>query len=293
MRRLISLLCLCLTYDSYCQEFVPYSDRAMRLVQGISFSEDGNTLYFALPHKEYLQTKGESAVDAPRLAIYSAERNGNSWSEPVMLSFSGVSKDYEPTISPSGKWLFFNSNRTLLGDTLLKKNDIWFSAFKKGSWQLPQALGKLNTMEWEESYPSISRKGHLIYVAETPSDSNSNYGLYETRFKGVHTRPGKLLNLVNLPYECGDPWISPKGDYLIFTRYDPNNWNASCDLYISFKHGSKWTPGVALEELNSTGPDFSPTIGPDERWIYFRQNFLFKKFDFKSILQKYRLNHKL
>lgn len=278
-------------YLSFGQDFSPYEDRAMRLVQGISFSEDGQTLYFTLPHREYLRKLGKLTDGVPRLAIYSATREAEAWSEPSLLSFSGQNKDYEPTVSPDGKWLMFNTNRTPSGDSSLLKNDIWYSAFKKGTWQEPKSLSRLNTPGWEESYPALSRKGQLIYVAESKSSSGNQYGLYETRFRGVKTKRGTPLNLVDPPFQCGDPWISPEGDYLIFTRYDPANWNESCDLYLSFRVSGKWTKGVAIEELNSTGPDFSPAVSSDGRWIYFRRNFAFQKRFFGDLLKQYRLKN--
>lgn len=177
--------------SGYCQEFVPYQERSMRFVQGVSFSEDGNTMYFTLPHKEFLQELGLATDDAPRLAIYFAFRNEGGWSKPELMSFSGVYKDYEPTLAVRGKWMFFNTNRPDSGTKTLSKNGIWFSRRKHGEWQEPRSLKNLNEDDWEESYPAITRKKVLFYVKETETASGSAYHIFQTRFRGVKTTRGK------------------------------------------------------------------------------------------------------
>ena len=44
------------------ESFIPYSERPRRLIQSIGFSPNEDTMYFALPHKEYLESQGVSVT---------------------------------------------------------------------------------------------------------------------------------------------------------------------------------------------------------------------------------------
>lgn len=271
----------------FAQDFTPYPERHMRLVQGISFSEDGNTMYFTLPHSEYRQATGVGEEGDPRLSIYYASFNGSTWDPPMLVSFSGKYKDYEPTLSSGGDVLFFNSNRPTSGSKELEKNDIWYSTRRNGQWEEPKPLKKLNNAATEESYATISKDGDLYYVAEEVLQGKSIYGIYSTKFKGGKTKPGEKLKLVEDPFEIGDPFISPEGDYLIFTRFDPSNWTGTCDLFISYKQEGSWSEPASLTELNGEGPDFSPMVSPDGKWLYYRKNYVFVKVPFADLVKKY------
>lgn len=271
------------------QEFQPYTQRHQRLVQGIDFSPNGKTLYFSIPHREYLESKDSILTeDVPRLAIYKAAKNGERWEDPVPLSFSGRFKEYEPTISPTGNLLLFNSDRPLKGDKPMPKNGIWFSKLKKGRWKEPKPLSKLNTAQLERSYATISENGTMVYVAEKTVDGKSKYALYQTLFRGTRTKNGNPIPGFDPSKGSGDPWISLKGDYLIFTMYNPSDWQGSCNLYISFLEGGVWSSPLELKELNGKGPDFSPCVSPDGEWIYYLRNFRFVRVPFQTILNQYR-----
>ncbi|SHG45502.1 PD40 domain-containing protein [Flagellimonas flava] len=271
------------------QEFKPYGQHHQRLVQGIGFSPNSKILYFTLPHKEYLLKSKDSTLadEAPRLALYKAKKNGSIWGKPNLLPFSGLYKDYEPSISPNGLLLLFNSNRPSKGDKPLPRNGIWFSRFKRGKWKSPKPLSKLNTIKLEQSYATVSQNRIMVYVAEKVVAGKSKYTLYQTKFKGVRTKKGKPITILGGTAEMGDPWISPNGDYLIFTKYLPTDWQGSCDLNISFREKDTWSSPIPLQELNGDGPDFSPCVSPDGEWIYYRKNYRFVRVRFKTILTNY------
>ncbi|MEQ9425633.1 MAG: hypothetical protein RJQ09_14505 [Cyclobacteriaceae bacterium] len=259
------------------QSFTPYPERPMRLVQGISFTPDGKTMYFTLPHKEYLESKGmDSNDDTPILAIYSAVNDNGTWSTPEPIPFLDKYKEYEPTLSPDGKLMLFNSNRPKSGTKPQEKNDIWFSEKVGEMWSAPRNLGPLNT-ELEESYPSITNDSTLIYVAEKIINGVSEYAIHITRFNGTNTLPGVKIKSIDEPQGCGDPWISPNGNYMIFTKFDNDRWQETCDLYVSYNQNGVWSEPAAIEPLNGEGPDFSPAVSPDGKWIYYRKNYQFVK----------------
>ncbi|WP_299110675.1 hypothetical protein [uncultured Winogradskyella sp.] len=255
------------------QRFQPYEENAKRLVQGISFSNHDSTLLFSLPHKEFLLFQGHKISEkTPRLAIYKAQKEENHWTTPVLLSFSGHYKDYEPTISPNGKILFFNSNRPINGKDVTKTN-IWFSEKENDQWNTPKFMFYLNEKDEEQSYPTISKYGKLIYTKEVIEGGKSHYYLFETHFAGVDTKMGNKISFPNFHLNTSDPCISSDGDYLIFTGFDTGQWEKTCDLYISYALDEGWSTPNLLKDLNSDGPDFSPTISSDAKHIYYRKNY--------------------
>ncbi|MBO0323002.1 PD40 domain-containing protein [Muricauda sp. CAU 1633] len=242
----------------------------------------------AIPHKERLQALGKiDFKDAPRLAIYWSKQTEIGWGKPVLWKHSGTYKDYEPTASPLGDVLFFNSNRPLEGSQTHEKNNIWYSRFKNGDWEQPTSLCNINTPEEEQSYPTLSKKGKLIYTTEENQNGKSVFALFETVFEGRMTEAGKRIRFPNFHLDVSDPWVSPKGDYLIFTAFATGDWQNTCDLYISFRKNGQWTKPIAMTELNSSGPDFSPTVSSNGKWIYYRKNHEFLKLPFKKLLKKY------
>ena len=245
-------------------------------------------MYFAIPHKEYLESQGLTVEESTsRLAIYQAQRMDTGWGEPELMPFSGEYEDYEPTLSPDGNVLLFNSKRPLNGDTILAKNNIWCSRKKDGLWQPAESLA-LSTEELEESYPSLSADGRMVYVAEKIIDGQSEYAVYETQFEGTQTRPGQKVTDIDVPPGSGDPWLAASGEYLIFTKFDGDRWRETCDLHIAFRTDEGWSAPQPLAELNSDGPDYAAAISPDEEWIFYRKSGRMVKEAFQPVLQRYR-----
>jgi len=281
-------LALVIQLVAYGQPWKPYPERHKRLVQSIGFSPDGTVLYFCLMHREYLQAMGEKVDDkTPLLAIYQAQKTEEGWGNPQLLSFSGDFKDYEPTLSPDGKYLFFNSQRLVDGVPVGKLNNIWYSELKENGWSEARYLSEVNTIEFEESYPTITADGKLYFVAGREENGKLNYGLYSTQFIDGNTDGFIKELLINDSIGSGDPWVSPDGTYIIFTKFDDSiGWSESCDLYYSIQLRDGWSKPQPLTELNSEGPDYAVAISPDEEWIYYRKNSQFIRLPFQSILKQ-------
>jgi len=151
----------------------------------------------------------------------------------------------------------------------------------------PAYLEGINTKEREESYATITRGGNLYFVGQFFADSTSGYSIFHSKFDGEKAIGRKKIFEMEHPYEVGDPWVSPDHAFMILTRYNKNNWGSSCDLYLSKRTDLGWSKPVELKELNSTGPDFSPYVTNDLRWIYYRKNYQMKRVAFKGILMNY------
>ncbi len=266
------------------EPFEPYRENSMRLIQGVSFSSDDQIMYFTLPHSEYQSSIGlKTDHEAARLGVYQATKTDSGWSRPVLLSFSGKTSQYEPTLSPNDNILLFNSKQWT-GDSLSPANNIWFSRLENGAWTTPGSLVNVNTFEREESYPALSKDGKLIYTKEERIANRIVYSLYETSFEGVRTKAGTRLNLFQYPTSLSDPCLSSDGRYLLFTKFDPDNWEASCDLYMSIHESGKWTAPMPLEHINSSGPDFSAYLTSGSQWLYYRRNYHYVRVKFEDIL---------
>ena len=253
-----------------------FSSPDYRLVQGISISQDGKSIYCTLPHREYQKAKNKKIEkELPRLAIYELRWKNKKWSAPRFLNLTDTINHYEPTLQPGTDILVFNTSKE--GE----KNDLWFTEKKSDYWMIPRPLNKINTTDGEESYATISSDSKMIYMKEVQSGGVTTYALYETTFRGDDTGAGNQL-----PFQgsFGDPAISPDGNILIFTGFDAEDWNKTCDLYISARSGKRWSKPQALIDLNSPGPDFSPYISSDGQWFYYRKNFQFQRVPIRVLI---------
>ena len=123
----------------------------------------------------------------------------------------------------------------------------------------------------------------MIYLKELITNGESHFRLFRTKFKKAKTKAGKEVFPQSALKGFGDPYLSSNGDYLIFTGYDPKQWGSTCDLYLAFWKGKNWGKPIKLSNINSAGPDFSPTVSPDGIWLYYRKNYVFMKVPFEPI----------
>ncbi|MEP5612179.1 MAG: DUF1579 family protein [Cyclobacteriaceae bacterium] len=272
------------------ESFVPYPERHRRLVQSIGFSPDQDTLYFALPQREYLEGQGrEVKPESPRLAIYYATRTAESWGEPQPIDFGDFDgyNAYEPTLSSDGQLMIFNSHRQLDGSPVEDRgpNNLWYSEKRNGKWRKPKYLNNINSKEFTESYATLTRDGNLFYVQESKLDGASAFTIMSTRFDGEKTKKGKPIGL---GYGIADPWVAPDGSYIIYTKYDPDDWVNTCDLYYSLRDGKEWTKPKLMPKINGKRSDYAVAISPDEQWFYYRRRGRFLKFPFQPLLEEMR-----
>ncbi len=272
------------------EAFVPYPERYRRLVQSIGFSPNQDILYFTLPHREYLESQGhEVTEEIPRLVIYYAIKTKSGWGDPKLIDFGAEHKVYEPTLSPDGQLMLFNSNRQLDGSPVEDRapNNLWYSQKKNGKWQAPKYLVNINTKENEESYATLTNEGDLFYVRGSELNGETVFTIYSTRFKGEKTKKGKPIGL---GYAIGDPWVAPDGSYIIYTKFDPKDWVNTCDLHYSFRDGNGWTEPRKMPRINGKRSDYAVAITPDEEWIFYRRRGRFLKFPFQPILEEMKAN---
>lgn len=272
------------------RSFEPFADPDVRLVNAISFAPDGNEMFMALLHQHLLKARGlELRAGTPEVGIYLSRRTADgTWGAPSLWPMSGTYEDFEPTLSPDGRILLFNSRRPDARGVIPASNDLWMSVRNGTSWGAPRRVDELDT-EDDESYPTLSADGRLVYHTSRLSGAVRSYDLFEARLVNGRFADRHRSALSTDDHGEGDPWIAADGSYVIFTRWkeDPG-WETTCDLYVAFREKERWGTPVPLELANTPGPDFSPGVSPDGQRFYYRASYQYVERALKPLLDDAR-----
>jgi Tol biopolymer transport system component len=240
-------------------------------VNAVAFSPDGREIFAALLHREAQGV--DSASGAPEVSLYHSVRTeAGGWSAPTLMPFSGRFEDYEPAVAPDGSMLVFNSRRPHDDGRTSRHNDLWVVRREGAGWGAPRMIRELSTFDADESYATLTRDGRIIFhVWRALGGSRGRSDLYEARLRDGRFQAPTRLPLSTDDLAEGDPWVAPDGSYLVFTRWpQEGDWQTTCDLYIAFADGVRWTSAVPLTELNTPGPDYAVTVSPDGERVFYR-----------------------
>ncbi|MFY7652526.1 MAG: TolB family protein [Chitinophagaceae bacterium] len=220
---------------------------------GLTISPDGKELFFV-----------KSFGGRDTLHIYTSYKKGNKWTTPTPATFNKpFLKQIDPTFSPNGKFLFFN---VMTGNQF----DVYVTQKTPKGWSEPQLLsGSVNTTE-NEFYATPTKKGDLYFTRRTKSND-----IYVSKFaNGQYEQAIKLDSTINTDFNESNPFISEKGDYLIFFS-DRDKKQADTDLYISFLNNNKWSiPQVLDSSINSSMGEFCPFVHKKSNTFYFARTMV-------------------
>lgn len=193
------------------------------------------------------------------------------WTEPAVASFSGKYPDYDLTMSPNGNRVYFTSLRPASGvGPQIDSPDVWYVDRTEQGWGDPVRLPEpINTDGWE-LYPSESRDGFLYFFSSRPGGFGS-FDVYRAAMEGDELgQPANLGPAVNTERGETDAYISPDGDYLVFSSKRDQGFGDS-DLYVSFKlPDHTWTKARNLgAPVNTEHREFCPSVSPDGKYLFF------------------------
>jgi WD40-like Beta Propeller Repeat len=234
--------------------------------QNSSFSADGRTIYFSKRTiwPTYASVLCESHLD------------GDRWSEPTVLPFSGRGYDSDPFLTADGKRLYFASRRPVDGRAH-RDRDIWYADRTAAGWSAPQRLPAPVNSSADEAYPVVVRDGSL-YFTSSPRDSTAlNVDTYRAQWLGDRFGPpAELKGDSDRVYGRLQAYVSPNESYMIFVSWHDDDTKTEAgiyspgDLYVSERANGAWLRGRHLPApINSAGAERAPMVSADGRTLYF------------------------
>jgi ankyrin repeat protein len=227
------------------------------LHSSLAFSPDGTEVYWV------------PMIDVPgqpysRNNIHFMKRTANRWAPPRVASFSGIEgvSDGEPFFTEDGNRLYFNSSRPNPGQGNGKKENIWYVDRTPSGWSDPKPVSQvINNMSMHWQF-SLDNKGNIYFASDDPGGLGMQ-DIYVSSFKnGEYGTPENLGVNINSSENEMTPFISPEGDYLIYTR--------GTDMLISFRgKDGTWGESRSMGSPVCTGFELCPLLTPDRKYLIF------------------------
>lgn len=195
--------------------------------------------------------------------------NTGTFSTPELVGDLGVSGEYwAPAWSPNGLELYFAVSGTGItgpnfGEAIYRTS----RSNRESAFSPAEAVSELN-LTTEQGSPHISANGQaLLFFVEGGDTGRDLHGATWDALSGTWTGVSKLPS-VNANADDYLPWLSVDDSTLYFTsgRFAGEGGN---DLWSSVREGADFSDPVALSAVNSSAPEASPALSPDELTLYF------------------------
>ncbi|MBL0744673.1 PD40 domain-containing protein [Chryseolinea lacunae] len=244
--------------DSIALVFLPGIVSSDSIDFGSAFSPDAKSFYFSRKKNN-------------RSQLYVSQHNGNTWTDPAPVSFADDRyAEADPAFSPDGKLYFISTRPKNESDTVMDY-DIWFvTPLHDGRWSDPTNAENINS-DSAEYYISFTENDNL-YFASSRAGGYGEEDLYVSKWvDGNYGAPDNLGSAVNTGFSEYDPFISPKGDFIIFTSSHRDDSFGSGDLYCAtIDSNLKWGEAHNLgKEINTPTREYCPYLTPDGDYFFF------------------------
>jgi ankyrin repeat protein/Tol biopolymer transport system component len=223
------------------------------------FYPDGSEFYFS---KSLPKIRSE--------VIMVSKKKGTTWTSPERLSIFGDRNEFDTFITHDGNRLFFCSNKKIRETDTISNADLWMMKRIGDSWGKPIHLGNELNSQGNEWFPTVSKKGTLVFSVNVGRKSTIYYSKWKD---GAYQQPMAFDENINSGGYDYDPMIAPDESYLIFASGREGGFGAN-DLYISFKRkDGSWTPAKNMgEKINSKTTEYAASLSPDGNYLFFTSN---------------------
>jgi outer membrane protein OmpA-like peptidoglycan-associated protein len=190
---------------------------------------------------------------------------------------NGEKNDFAPTVSPDGRFMIFNSNRSG------SYQDLYISYFKDGAWSEPEPLPELNS-SYNDETPFLSADGSVLLFSsdrdgsiEMPkNDFNQirvSFDLYwSKRTESGWTRPAPVPGQVNTMYHEKTPSLSRDGKTLYYCTWPFGDMNKTVLMKSEYRNGGFIKPVKLPAPFNTGYQDVALIPAEDLNGFFFASN---------------------
>jgi Tol biopolymer transport system component len=239
---------------------------------GVVSIEDGKEykITFSPDLQEILFTRRTPQGKNDRI-WYSRLENGKL-TTPELAAFACDCLEMDPSFTPDGNRVYYNSKRPLPGeDSLSDRFNVWYVDRTETGWSEPKFVGSPFN-DYRPVYFSFTDDGTLYFTNSSPREI-----WYAELTDGQYGEAQPLPSLVNILPNVAHPGISPDGSYIVVDSYEYRGGLLVGSLYVSFrKPDGFWTKTISMADaLNAAETDIyaSSRISPDGKYMFF-ENYL-------------------
>jgi hypothetical protein len=248
-----------------------------------AFTPNGRTIYFV-----------RSSPNFKFWTIFVSKFENGRWTQPEVAPFSGQYSDADPFITSDGHQFYFISKR-LVNGRAKTDNDIWVMNKTETGWSEPRRLDPPVNSDADEWYPTLTREGTIYFGSDRPG-GHGKTDLYRARLvEGKYVAAENLGESVNTTADEYEPFIAPDESFLIYMAAGRPDAVGRGDLYVSYRHGEKWSEPQNLgNKINSIGTEYSPKISPDGKYFFWSSTRglteapMEKRLDTTAMTEKFR-----
>jgi outer membrane protein OmpA-like peptidoglycan-associated protein len=134
----------------------------------------------------------------------------------------------------------------------------------------PKNLGPEVNTKHPEYLPSLTIDGKQLAFTRNLDTRNEDFFVTEGNNNQPWQTATPLPGDVNTPMNEGAMHISQDGEWMVFTACSRPDGYGECDIYISFRTETGWTPGKNMGgRINTAFWESQPCLSPDKRSLYF------------------------
>lgn len=229
-----------------------------RLHGGVVFNSGGDRIMWSVIVR---------SGNRPRGVIRKLTWDGSRWTGPVDVPFSGVLLPQAPVFGPSGDLYFQARHPDGPGGVDICRVEP--SSPEGDSRALPEPL---NSAAFE-GQPSFTEKGDM-YLAVSMPGSGWNRGIARSRKeKDGWSRPVLLPPPVNSPAIDAYPFVSPRGDFLLFCSSRNGGGEKDLRLLVTFREANdSWSAPLDIGAALEIAPPIRfPSLSPDGEVLFFQK----------------------
>lgn len=230
-----------------------------------TFAPGGRELYYGI-------------AGAPFGVIIYMKLENTRWTTPQIIPAIGKYSNFDFTLSPDGKKVYFTSYRPLSGKgEPADRRNLWFIEKTDSGWSEPQII-LFPSDDVEAVYPSIADNGNLYFFISEGSEKDTDI-FYSQQINSQYGEPIRLGDEINSSYNDWDAYIAPDESYIIFGSAERPDGYGGSDLYVSFrKEDDTWTKAVNMgDQINSSEYEICPYVTADGKYFFFTSQRSFVK----------------